>query len=299
MLFWLPGSDSSLCSRDSGFGFSMCLTIWFSDPCSHSDSDSSLALLNPFFHFHCVHLGPSLSPPNHTRNRTNSPPLGPALWHSLIMSTMRIFYFLFGHRTRNLPTVTLFLFLSLQTPPLSLLDTFLCTLPVTSLLSPPFPSLLFSGTRLALPAGLPASAIKPLQLIQNAAARLIFNAPKYTHTTQLLTDLHWLPVIARIKFKTLVLAYQAIKGSAPAYIQQLIRPYTPARPLRSATSGRLAPPTHHTCTALHCTSRLLSVLAPRWWNDLPVDVRTAEALSTFKRRLKTHLFRLHLSLPPS
>ena len=79
----------------------------------------------------------------------------------------------------------------------------------------------------SLLAGLPASAIRPLQLIQNAAAGLIFNAPKYTHTTRLLTDLHWLPVIARIKFKTLVLAYQAIKGSAPAYIQQLIRPYTP------------------------------------------------------------------------
>ena len=40
-----------------------------------------------------------------------------------------------------------------------------------------------------------------------------------------------------------------------------------------------------------------TVLAPQWWNDLPVDVRTAEALTTFKRRLKTHLFRLHLSLP--
>ena len=148
----------------------------------------------------------------------------------------------------------------------------------------------------SLLAGLPASAIRPLQLIQNAAARLIFNAPKYTHTTLLLTDLHWLPVIACIKFKTLVLAYQAIKGSAPAYIQQLIRPYTPARPLRSTTSGCLPPPARHTCTA---HSRLFSVLAPRWWNDLPVDFRTAETVSTFKRRLKTHLFRLHLSLPPS
>ena len=58
----------------------------------------------------------------------------------------------------------------------------------------------------------------------------------------------------------------------------------------------VAPPAHHTCTS---RSRLLSVLAPRWWNDLPVDVRTAETLTVFKRRLKTHLFILHLSLPPS
>ena len=56
------------------------------------------------------------------------------------------------------------------------------------------------------------------------------------------------------------------------------------------------PPARHTCTSC---SRLLSVLAPRWWNDLPVEVRIAETLTTFKRKLKTHLFRLHLSLPPS
>ncbi len=35
----------------------------------------------------------------------------------------------------------------------------------------------------ALLAGLPANSIKPLQLIQNAAARLIFNEPKRTHVT--------------------------------------------------------------------------------------------------------------------
>ena len=119
----------------------------------------------------------------------------------------------------------------------------------------------------SLLAGLPASAIRPLQLIQNAAARLIFNVPRYTHTTPLLTDLHWLPVIAHIKFKTLVLVYQAIKGSAPAYIQQLIRPYTPPRPLRSATSGRLASPV----TPAHLIHDCCLFWSPQWWNYLPVD----------------------------
>ena len=37
----------------------------------------------------------------------------------------------------------------------------------------------------SLLAGLPASAIQPLQLIQNAAARLVFNLPKFTDTTPL------------------------------------------------------------------------------------------------------------------
>ncbi|MCJ8746228.1 hypothetical protein PDJAM_G00139370 [Pangasius djambal] len=36
-------------------------------------------------------------------------------------------------------------------------------------------------------AGLPLSAIRPLQLIQSAAARLVFNLPKFSHTTGIVT----------------------------------------------------------------------------------------------------------------
>ncbi|XP_055765705.1 uncharacterized protein LOC129841458 isoform X2 [Salvelinus fontinalis] len=94
----------------------------------------------------------------------------------------------------------------------------------------------------SLLAGLPACAIKPLQLIQNAAARLVFNFPKFSHVTPLLRSLHWLPVEARIRYKTMVLAYGAVRGTAPPYLQALIRPYTQTRALRSSTSGLLAPP---------------------------------------------------------
>ncbi len=50
----------------------------------------------------------------------------------------------------------------------------------------------------ALLAGLPSNTIKPLQMIQNAAARLVFNEPKRAHVTPLFISLHWLPVAARI-----------------------------------------------------------------------------------------------------
>ncbi|KAI4879349.1 hypothetical protein NFI96_008515, partial [Prochilodus magdalenae] len=43
-------------------------------------------------------------------------------------------------------------------------------------------------------------------------------------------------------------------------------------------------------------SRLFSVLAPRWRNELPLGVRTAESLAAFKRRLKTHLLEMHFSI---
>ncbi len=50
----------------------------------------------------------------------------------------------------------------------------------------------------ALLAGLPASSIKRLQLIQNAAARLIFNEPKIMHVTPLFINWHWLPIAAAL-----------------------------------------------------------------------------------------------------
>ncbi len=54
-------------------------------------------------------------------------------------------------------------------------------------------------------------------MIQNAAAWLVFHEPKRAHVTPLFISLHWQPVAARIKFKTLMLAYRTTTGSAPAY----------------------------------------------------------------------------------
>src|SRR4029434_12740 len=75
----------------------------------------------------------------------------------------------------------------------------------------------------ALLTGLPACIVKPLQMIQNAVACLGFNQPKRAHVTPLFIDLHWLPVAARIEFKSLMLAYRVIAGSAPIYLNALVR----------------------------------------------------------------------------
>ncbi|KAI4901721.1 hypothetical protein NFI96_000207 [Prochilodus magdalenae] len=136
-------------------------------------------------------------------------------------------------------------------------------------------------------------AIRPLQLVQNAAARLIFNLPKFTHVTPLLRSLHWLPVVARIRFKTLMLAYKAKNRPAPPYLTAMVKSRAVPRALRASSTARLEPPSLRTHGRQ--ASRLFSVLAPRWWNELPLSVRTAESLAVFKRRLKTHLFVKHVS----
>ncbi len=142
----------------------------------------------------------------------------------------------------------------------------------------------------ALLAGLPSNTIKPLQIIQNAAARLVFNEPKRTHVTPLFISLHWLPVAARIKFKTLMLAYRTTTGSAPSYFHSLLRIYIPSRSLRSASERRLVVPSQRGSKSL---SRTFSFTIPGWWNNLPTPIRNTGSLSILKQQLKTHLFRYY------
>ncbi len=117
----------------------------------------------------------------------------------------------------------------------------------------------------ALLAGVPSNTIKPLQMIQNAAARLVFNEPKRAHVTPLFVSLHWLPVAARIQFKTLMLAYKTTTGSAPTYFHSLLRIYIPSRSLRSASERCLVIPSQRGSNSL---SRTFSFTVPGRWNDL-------------------------------
>ncbi len=132
-----------------------------------------------------------------------------------------------------------------------------------------------------------SSTIKPLQMIQNAAALLVFNKPKRANVTPLFISLHWLPVAARIKLKTLMLAYRTTTGSAPAYFHSLMTIYIPSRSPRSASERRLMVPSQRGSKSL---SKTLSFTTPGWWNDLPTPIWNAGSLSTFKQQLKTHLY---------
>ncbi len=131
----------------------------------------------------------------------------------------------------------------------------------------------------ALLAGLPLCTIKPLQMIQNAAARLVFCEPKRAHVTPLFISLHWLPVAACIKFKTLMLAYRTATGSVPAYFHSLMTIYIPSRSLRFTSERHLVVPSQRGTKSL---SRTFSFTVPGWWNELPTLIRNAESLTIFK-----------------
>ncbi len=86
------------------------------------------------------------------------------------------------------------------------------------------------------------------------------------HVTPLFISLHWLPVAARIQFKTLMVAYRTTTGSAPTYFHSLMTIYIPSRSLRSASERRLVVPSQRGSKSL---SRTFSFTVPGRWNDLP------------------------------
>ncbi len=139
----------------------------------------------------------------------------------------------------------------------------------------------------ALLGGCPASSINKLQVVQNAAARVLTRSRKYDHITPILQSLHWLPIKFRISYKILLLAYKALNDLAPVYLTNLLSRYNPTRSLRSQNSGLLVVPRIAKSTK---GGRTFSYLAPKLWNSLPDNVRGSDTLSLFKSRLKTHLF---------
>ncbi len=94
----------------------------------------------------------------------------------------------------------------------------------------------------ALLGGCPVSSINKLQIVQNAAARVLTRSRKYDHITQILQSLHWLPIKFHISYKILLLAYKALNDLAPAYLTNLLSRYNPTRSLRSQNSGLLVVP---------------------------------------------------------
>ncbi len=116
------------------------------------------------------------------------------------------------------------------------------------------------------------SSIRQLQLIQNAAARILTRTRTSEHITPVLRSLHWLTV--------LLLVYKSLNGLGPKYIADMLTEYKPNRPLRSLGSSPLETPRVHTKQGESAFS----------YYELPEEIKCAKTLATFKSSLKTHLF---------
>mgnify|MGYP002259884042 FL=1 len=133
-----------------------------------------------------------------------------------------------------------------------------------------------------------------LQRIQNTLCRVVTKSTRYSSVTPQLKSLHWLPIRFRVEFKTLLLTYKTLENGAPKYLMDLLHPYASARSTRMSdpNSKLLATPffdkrIHRSKSHLEKT---FGYYAPRQWNALPLDIRSAPSVATFRKRLKSFLF---------
>ena len=137
---------------------------------------------------------------------------------------------------------------------------------------------------------LPATHIRKLQRVQNAAARLLANTARYSHITPVMIDLHWLPVEFRIIFKTILMTFKAVHGLAPPYLSEMFSYKAHLRyKLRCNDSNMLVRPAIR--SARTTGDRTFSVAAPALWNTLLPSLRAEGNINIFKRELKTYLFK--------
>ena len=142
-------------------------------------------------------------------------------------------------------------------------------------------------------AGLPACQLNRLQSVLDAVARSIAGLRRSEHITGALASFHWLRAPERTKFKLAVTVYRALHGTAPQYLSDRLQ-YVADLPtrrrgrLRSSTSSLLDVRPSRLVTV---GDRSLAAAGPRLWNSLPADVQSALSVTTFRQKLKTHLFR--------
>ena len=84
-----------------------------------------------------------------------------------------------------------------------------------------------------------------------------------------------------------MLVYKCLQDIAPPYLRNILQLYIPSRTLRSSYNYQLEVP--HISTNL--SKRSFSYADPELWNSLPLEIKIAPSLSSFKKCLKTYLFR--------
>ena len=125
--------------------------------------------------------------------------------------------------------------------------------------------------------------------MQNIAARVVSLCSRDADIDEVLKELHWLPVMQRIGllFKVLLLVCKCKNGLAPDYLSSLFIPYKINSNSRSNFLDKLETPRTRTTSY---GDRAFAVAGAEEWNKLPLELKGASTVETFKTKLKTYLF---------
>ncbi len=122
--------------------------------------------------------------------------------------------------------------------------------------------------------------IETLQRLYNRAHTIIENARLKDDWSN-----SWLGIEDLIKFDRSIMAYKIINKLSPQNLWDKFRQRSTISNYQTRNSADLQIPklmTEHAKKGFHYSTL-------KAWNGIPVDIRTAETLGRFKKKLKTHL----------
>ncbi|CAH2102081.1 unnamed protein product [Euphydryas editha] len=132
--------------------------------------------------------------------------------------------------------------------------------------------------------------LNTLERLQNVAIRYVFGLRKYDHISEFRSKLKWLPIRFRRNLHMLSLLYCVLfSPSSPTYLKrkfEFIGEHS--KVLRSSENLTLRLPVHKT-KYFHKSFEVQAILL---WNALPLNIRKADSLEIFKRRLKEYYLSL-------
>ena len=131
--------------------------------------------------------------------------------------------------------------------------------------------------------------LNKLQHIQNMSCQVICNIRIHDHVSSAMKNLHWLKIPKRITYKLCLLVYKCQNNLAPQYQSNLLQSRPSSRLLQSSQSDNI-----YVAYFKHsqCQLSSFSSAGPRAWNTLPMAIKTARSLDTFKTLFKTNLFNI-------
>ena len=127
--------------------------------------------------------------------------------------------------------------------------------------------------------GINKDVMNRLQKVQNAAARLIYKLPKHSSVSQIIRELHWLRIDERIVYKILVIVFKHFCCISPDNLHKILQ-------IDNAETRHLKLEYFTTRNG----RRSFSYVAPRFWNKLPLALRTLTDIVVFKKQLKYNIF---------
>ena len=118
--------------------------------------------------------------------------------------------------------------------------------------------------------------------------------PKSSHesVTAKMKELHWLPIKYRIIYKLLLTTHIALHFGYPDYLCNILELKNYSRNIRDTHKFKLVTNHYHS----QFGHRSFKAAASKLWNQLPDMLRTNNITSSFKKLLKTHLFKAAYSL---